>query len=332
MVLRPASGYPERTRTLEKTAVVDFWIIAGILLVVVAGVMAIVAARRSGTPEASAVVEIDEVTLLKERVQLHRALEEDLVAAGQALGRVRRFMIDPDEAGPLVDELRERLTDLWLRRFDYEGRLRMAALRRRVPMPPAMEQFGLPLDSAAADHLVGLLDELARDFRELAVRAEDSARMLRRLPPEEDPHARWVGDAVEVAQEWRLAQTEEIQRFAGKVHLQADQLDEFAIQIHEAMQSALAENAAGLPPTLVEVELPGMLERLRWLSRVGLAEAREREIVPESEQESDAERAVRDARATAVDVRELARRAGATRSTRAPSPLPGDTETPAASG
>lgn len=326
VVFDAVSGYPRQTRNLEKTPVADLWIIAGTLLAAGAGVMAVVAARRSRVEEAPAIEQVDEVTLLKERVQLHRSLEENLVAAGQALGRVRRFMVDPEEAGPAVDELRERLTDLWLRRFDYEGRLRMAALRRRVPIPPTMEQLASPLDAAAAADLVELLGEVSDEFRDLAVRAEDSARMLRRLPPEEDPHARWVGEAVEVAKEWRLAQTEDIQRFAGRLHLHADQIDELVVQISDAAQSARAAHAGALAPTLIEVHVPGLRERYQWLSRVGLAEAREREYVPESEQERDAARAVEDARATELEVRDLARRAGATRSTRTPSLAPDEAE------
>jgi hypothetical protein len=166
----------------------------------------------------------------------------------------------------------------------------------------------------------------------VARRAEDSARRFRRLAPAEDAHARWVGDAVEVAQEWRLAQTEEIQRIAGRLSLHADRLEELSAQIGDSLADALEAEVGGLHPSALTIEIPGLRERIRWVSRVGLAEAREREIDLGSESEVEAERAVEEARQTVIEVRALARRAGATRSTRTPSLPPSDEpETPAAS-
>ena len=296
----------------------DLILIAGAALVIGAVGAAVVVARRRSPVALPPVEEHDDVGLLKDRLQLHRELEEDLIAAGQALGRVRRFLIDPDEAGPMVDELRERLTDLWLRRFDYEGRLRMAVLRRRVPEPLSAMDLQEPMNVESAEGLAMQLEELSRRFREVAERGDDSARMLRRLSPAEDAHARWVGDAVEVAQEWRMSQTEEIQRFAGKLNLHADRVDELASQVGDALNDVLQNTDFDRSPDEIVVELPGIRERIGWLSRVGLAESREREIVPGSDAELDAERAIEDARQTMVEVRALARRAGATRSTRTP--------------
>ena len=61
VVFGAVSGYPRRTRNLEKTPVADLWIIAGTLLAAGAGVMAIVAARRSRVEEAPAIEHIDDV-------------------------------------------------------------------------------------------------------------------------------------------------------------------------------------------------------------------------------------------------------------------------------
>ena len=306
---------------------VDLWISAGLLLVggaVAAGIYA--ATRRPEVPVA--LVEVDEVAELKARVQEHLALEEDLIAAGQALGRVRRFLVDPDEAGPVVDDLRERLADLWLRRFDYEGRLRLSVLRRRVPAPPPIESFDDDLDLEAAEERAVELRELAEAFRDLARRADDSARRFRRLSPAEDAHARWVGDAVEVAQEWRLAQTEEILRFAVRIGAEADRLEELAAQLGEASATALVEAGGGTPREEVRVSVPGLRERVLAVSRVGLAESKQRELDPTPEAAEASQRAVAVARAAVADVRALARKAGGTRSTRTP-PLP-ETDTPEA--
>jgi len=310
----------------------DLWIIAGVFLFLAACVAAWVVLRRGGDPELPPLEDIDDVGLLKERLQVHRSLEEDLVAAGHALGRVRRFLVDPDEAGPVVDELRERLTDLWLRRFDYEGRLRMAVIRRRIPVPPSMQLLEDRLSADSAEALVATIQDLADHFREVARRAEDSARMFRRLSPAEDTHARWVGEAVEVAQEWRLTQTEEIQRLSGRLNLHADRLEELSVQIGDAVADALLVDADGPLASELSIEIPGLRERLQWVVRVGLAEAREREIEPGSESEVEADRAIAEARETIREVRALARRAGATRTTRTPSlPPVEESEAPAES-
>mgnify|MGYP007044685997 CR=1 FL=1 len=295
----------------------DVWIIAGVLLV--GGAVAALAIALRRKPEvAPALVEVDEVVVLKERVQLLLTLEEDLIAAGQALGRVRRFLVDPDEAGPVVDELRERLTDLWLRRFDYEGRLRLAALRRRLPAPPAIESYDDHLTADALEERSVELQALSNQFRDVARRAEDSARMFRRLAPAEDDHARWVGDAVEVAREWRLAQTEEIQRFAARVNARADRVEELSAQIGESLTQALLDAGAGAAREELVVHIPGLRDRIHGMARVGLAEQKTRELVPGTADEIEAEHALARARHTVADVRSLARKAGGTRSTRTP--------------
>jgi len=296
---------------------VDVWIIAGVLLV--GGAVAALAIALRRKPEvAPALVEVDEVVVLKERVQLLLTLEEDLIAAGQALGRVRRFLVDPDEAGPVVDELRERLTDLWLRRFDYEGRLRLAALRRRLPAPPAIASYDDHLTADALEERSVELQALSNQFRDVARRAEDSARMFRRLAPAEDDHARWVGDAVEVAREWRLAQTEEIQRFAARVNARADRVEELSAQIGESLTQALLDAGAGAAREELVVHIPGLRDRIHGMARVGLAEQKTRELVPGTADEIEAEHALARARHTVADVRSLARKAGGTRSTRTP--------------
>ncbi len=318
-------GYPSRTFRREREDVVDVWIIAGIIAVVGAGIAAVFATRRPQPTAMPAIVEVHDVVVLKERVQLHLELEEDLIAAGQALGRVRRFLVDPEDATPVVDELRDRLTDLWLRRFDYEGRLRLAALRRRIPPPPAIEKFTDTLSAEGVEERSVEILELANRFRDIARRAEDSARMFRRLAPGEDAHARWVGDAVEVAREWRQAQTEEIQRFAARLAAQGDRLEELSAQMGEALAESLLADPGQQDRTEVTVEIPGLAERIRGVARVGLAEAKERDIVPGTAAELDAEQAIDRARQTISDVRALARRAGGTRSARA-AEFPGTAE------
>jgi len=297
------------------------WIIAGLATGVVAGVGIAVAlalrGRRDGGP-LKAIAELDEVSLLKERVQAHLELEEDLIAAGQALGRVRRFLVDPDEAGPLVEELRERLADLWLRRFDLEGRLRLAALRRRLPSPPALETFQDELTVDTIEEQAAVLQDLATRFHEVAERAEDSARMFRRLAPAEDAHARWVSDSVEVAAEWRQAQTEEILRFAARVDSQSDRLLELAEKLGEAAAAALMDAGPGIDTAALPVRIPGLRSRVVALARVGLNERRTRELDASPEAEREATAALDQARAVVAEVRAMARKAGATRSHRRP--------------
>jgi len=269
-----------------------------------------------------AIAEPDEVSLLKERVQAHLELEEDLIAAGQALGRVRRFLVDPEEAGPLVDELRDRLADLWLRRFDLDGRLRLAALRRRLPAPPPVKMFHDELTVDKIEEQAALLRDLATRFREVAERADDSARMFRRLAPGEDAHARWVSDSVEVATEWRQAQTEEILRFAARVNSQSDRLQELAESLSDAAATALMNAGPGHDPTHIGVHIPGLRSRVAGLARVGLNERQARELDGSPESELEAVTALNHARNVVADVRAMARKAGATRSHRRPTDEP----------
>lgn len=295
----------------------DIWIIAGVLFVGGA-VAAIALASRRPTEAEPAIVELDEVAIIKSRMQVLLALEEDLIAAGQALGRVRRFLVDPEEAGPVVDELRECLSDLWLRRFDYEGCLRLATLRRRLPDPPALGSVVEEMSALDLEERMVMLQELADGFREVARRADDSARMFRRLLPGEDAHARWVGDAVDVAREWRLAQTEEILRFSGRVNSLADHLQELTDHLEELRSEALLSAEPGLGRDEVMVPTAGLQERLLGLVRVGLEEKKMRELVLGAGAELDTEKAIEAARVTVQEVRALARKAGGTRTTRAP--------------
>ncbi len=300
------------------------WI--GLFVVVLLGVLSAgvwwALGRRAVAQVEVVPVEVDEVALLKDRVQSLRELEEDLISAGQALGRVRRFLVDPEEAVPLVDELRDRLADIWLRRFDDEGRLRLAALRRRVPAPPAVEHIDDDMNAEVAEEQAIALRELAESFRDLARRAEDSARMFRRLNPAEDPHARWVGDAIEVAGEWRTAQTEEIQRFAARIAAHADRLDEAAVILSDSVAHCLLDGGPGAILAERRVVNVGLRERVHGLARVGLSERSAREIDPSAPADADELQAVRDARRVIEAVRAMARRAGATRSHRASSSAP----------
>jgi hypothetical protein len=277
----------------------------------------VLAVRRRPESQPERIV-VDEVGIIKARVQELIALEEDLIAAGQALGRVRRFLVDPEEASPVVDELRERLTDLWLRRFDYEGRLRIAALRRRLPDPPAIHVFKDTLSIVELEARLVELQALSSAFRDVARRAEDSARMFRRLLPSEDKHARWVGDAVEVASEWRTAQTEEIQRFAARIDRFADRVEELVAQLIEAHVGAEERIRSAISDDDVQVTVSGLGGRIHGFARVGLDERNERELLPGTAEESEAQMAIVAAREIVQEVRALARKAGATRSTRTP--------------
>ena len=89
MVSSPALGYPRRAQRLEKTFVANLWIIAGVLLSLGAGVSAWLVLRRGSGPALPPIEEIDDVGLLKERLQLYRAMEEDLIAASAV--RLPRF-------------------------------------------------------------------------------------------------------------------------------------------------------------------------------------------------------------------------------------------------
>jgi len=294
-------------------------IICALSLICVAVALAIVVRRRpESLPER---VDVNEVAIIKVRVQELIALEEELIAAGQALGRVRRFLVDPEEASPVVDELRERLTDLWLRRFDYEGRLRIAALRRRLPEPPAVDVLNDTLSVEEFDARIVELQALSSAFREVARRAEDSARMFRRLLPSEDKHARWVGDAVEVASEWRIAQTEEIQRFAARIERFADRVGELVVELVQAQVDAEKRAHTTSAADELQVTVAGLGGRIHGFARLGLDERNERELLPGTTEESEAQMAIVAAREIVQEVRALARKAGATRSTRTP-PLP----------
>jgi hypothetical protein len=272
--------------------------------------------RRAGPLQA--IAELDEVSQLKEQVQVHLQLEEDLIAAGQALGRVRRFMVDPEEAGPLVDELRERLADLWLRRFDLEGRLRLASLRRRLPSPPPVNALRDELTIDQIEEQSSVIEELSTRFREIAERAEDSARMFRRMAPGEDAHARWVSDSVEVAAEWRQAQGEEILRFAARIAAQSERLLELAESLSSASADALIHAGPGLETSELVVRIPGLRSRMIALARVGLDERNASELDATPEAHNSAQNALKEARMVVADVRAMARRAGATRSHRRP--------------
>ena len=294
--------------------------IAGGAIGAAIGVVAVIrmTLRERPTGPLRAIAELDEVSQLKEQVQIHLQLEEDLIAAGQALGRVRRFMIDPDEAGPLVDELRERLADLWLRRFDLEGRLRLAALRRRLPPPPAIEALRDELTVDQIEVHSSAIEDLSTRFREIAERAEDSARMFRRMAPAEDAHARWVADSVEVAAEWRQAQGEEILRFAARIATQSERLLELAESLSAASAEALIHAGPGRDPTELLVRIPGLRSRIIAIARVGLDERNASELDATPEAHASAQNALAEGRELVAEVRAMARKAGATRSHRRP--------------
>lgn len=281
------------------------WIIAAIA--VLGSAAAAWWLRREEPAPTQVEVEEDEVGILKDRVEQHRELERDLVSAGQALGRVRKFLPDPQDGGVVVDALRERLSDIWLRRLDFEGRLRLAALRRRIPAPPAVapfEQGSLSMDEANA--VLEALHELAQGHRDVVERAEDSARIFRRLNPADDEHARWVGEAVTVATEWRGVQAEEILRLSARLAGHADRIDEVAVLVEEALQRATHESAD-------TVSLTGLAERIRALARLGLDERQASELDQSPDAKADADAAITLAHAASIEARALARRAGSTR-------------------
>jgi hypothetical protein len=258
------------------------------------GLLVAALTRLRGRPRAApALVEMDEVGRLKELVEQLTELEEELVVSGQALGRVRRFLPDPGEADAATAQVRGVLAEVWLRRHDLQGRLRLAALRRRVPAPPGADALVGPAPGLRAQ-----LEGLAAELRLLSGRADDSARMLRQIAPADDPHARWVADAVDAATVWRASQVEDVLRFAGRMLQAADRVDDCA--------AALDADGALEP------------ERVHALLRLALEDRGARELDDRGGTEADLERVLARAREAARAARELARRAA----TRRPGPEP----------
>jgi hypothetical protein len=271
-------------------------------LVAVGLVVAVGSALRR--PHAQVEVEVDEVGRLKERVDQLDELEQQLVSAGQSLGRVRRFLEAQGPADEATAELKDALAGIWLRRHDLQGRLRLAALRRRIPLPPEGQSLRQPTDLDGASALAVTLAEGATSYRLLAARAEDSARMLRQTAPADDANARWVGDAVEAAVAWRTAQVEDILRFAGRMGLYADRLEEAGVAVESTIAALGAPDAAPLPPMDAE--------RAHGLIRLGLEDKRAKEL-ENGRLETDLDEAIERARAAAEVARELARTAAVSR-------------------
>ncbi len=136
-----------------------------------------------------------------------------------------------------------------------------------------------------------------------------------------------MADSVEVATEWRQAQTEEILRFAARVNSQSERLQELAEGLSDAAAAALLAAGPGLDPTAVDVHIPGFRSRVVGLARVGLSERHTRELDGSPEAEAEADAALAHARSVVADVRTMARKAGASRSHRRPAdePSPPDT-------
>ncbi len=267
-------------------------------LVVALGAMA----RR---PRGQVTVELDEVGRLKERVDQLDELEQELVAAGQSLGRVRRYLDAQGPADTTTAELKEALAGVWLRRHDVQGRLRLAALRRRVPVPPEAARLRNPTDLEGAADVAATLAELAASYRLLAARAEDSARMLRQTAPADDPNARWVGEAVEAAATWRTTQVEDILRFAGRMGLHASRLEEAGVAVESTIAALARPEAAPVPPL--------DSEKAHGLARLGLDDKMERELGDDGRLDQDLDAAIARGRAAVAAARELARSAAVSR-------------------
>lgn len=271
------------------------------VLTVVGAIIALLSRRRGR--RSLAMVEVDEVGRLKELADQLAEVEQELVAAGQSLGRVRRFLSEQGPADEITADLKDALAGVWLRRHDVQGRLRLAALRRRVPVPPEGHRLVTPTDVHGASDVATELVELATAYRLLASRAEDSARMLRQMLPADDVNARWVGDAVEAAEAWRAAQVEDILRFAGRMGLLATRLEEAGVVVEGVLTALGADD--GLEEDLAPLDS----ERAHGLIRLGLEDRRARELTEDGRVEADLEEAMERGRKLVSDARELARRA-----------------------
>lgn len=237
---------------------------------------------------------VDELELIKSWISRLRATEVDLITAGQALGKARRYVDAPDRADVQIGELRAILVEAWLARQDLEGRLRIAGIRRRVPPPPPSAALRGPLTAERATALVGTLSEWMDLHQALAQRAEEQARTLLRSDPGADPHARYVGAAAEQAMSRRRGQVDHLQRLAARVQSDGEKCGEASLALAGVLgQLADAQGA--------ELALPPALQAL---SSLGLDERKDRDHVEDAPQfsallrraEAAAEAALRTAR------------------------------------
>jgi hypothetical protein len=215
---------------------------------------------------------IDPVSACKRQIGLMRDLEDELLAAGQSLGRARRYLTEADRADPLVAEVRARLSEVWLRRMDLEGRLRLASLRRRIPAPPTPAELRGALTAEHASHLVMRLSDHMEALQALSERAKESGKVLGGTNPGQDPHARWVGTTVELAQQIRRQQVEAIGRFSNRMVALAQQCGEVSLEL-----------SARIPNLPSDPKHPGARpddHLLAGLSTLGLEERTEPEAGP----------------------------------------------------
>lgn len=235
------------------------WLSHPLFLIGAAGLAGLLAAvfwytrRRPPVP-----VTDDELEKLRAWIARLRAMEADLITAGQALGKSRRYLGKPEKADPLITELRVILVEAWLQRLDLEGRLRVASVRRRLPPPPPASELRGSLDAARATLLVERLSEWMELHRALATRCEESARALLKVEPSGDAHARYVGAAVDQAAAHRRAQVESLHRLAARIQADGERCGAASLAV-AALIPALAEGPkGGLPAPAALAELSSL--------------------------------------------------------------------------
>ncbi|MFM2244148.1 MAG: hypothetical protein RL071_222 [Pseudomonadota bacterium] len=205
----------------------------------------------------------DDLEKIKAWISRLRATEADLITAGQALGKARRYLASPERADPQISDLRGILVDSWLARLDLEGRLRVAGIRRRVPPPPPPAALRGPITAERAAELVSRLSEWMDLHQALAQRAEEQARTLLRSEPSADPHARYVGAAVEQAAARRRGQVDHLQRLAARVQADGARCGEASLAL-AGLLGQLPEAPGGelpAPPALAALSSLGLDER-----------------------------------------------------------------------
>lgn len=216
----------------------------------------------------------DDLEKIKAWISRLRASEADLITAGQALGKARRYLGNPERADAQIGELRSILVESWLARLDLEGRLRVAGIRRRVPPPPPPAALRGPITAERAAELVSRLSEWMDLHQALAQRADEQARTLQRSEPSADPHARYVGAAVEQAAARRRGQVDHLQRLAARVQADGARCGEASLAL-AALLGQLPEAPGG--------ELPAPPE-LAALSSLGLDERKDRDHLEDAPQ------------------------------------------------
>ncbi len=202
----------------------------------------------------------DELEKLRAWIARLRAMEVDLITAGQALGKARRYLDKPGKADALITDLRVILVEAWLQRLDLEGRLRLASVRRRLPPPPPPSELHGSLDVGRASVLIERLSEWMELHRSLANRCEESARALLKVEPSLDAHARYVGSAVEQATAHRRAQVDALHRLAARIQADGERCGAASLAL-AAMLPALAEAPKGglpVPEALAELSSLGL--------------------------------------------------------------------------